>query len=315
MKKGSRKLLAGLPLALGMMGLAGVAIGDCQDTGFQDLTAKVVNEDVIDDEIDIGDCDVGAFFSIDGIVEGASFNQPDTNPEPSVQYGVLVVGASVDMNDASIWVVPDYNHQFIHIGYRDGATGVIDGNLLTGFKRVGILLDGEGTSGVVRENTLVGVGKKTTGWAENGIQVSRGASATVRSNTVEGHYWGLNNFASAGIIVFDSNDVVIQRNEITGGDLAIALIGDRNNAIHNFIETSNDDDTTIYNDGISIFGTDNGARQNTITNLREGNDDIGIIVQGFNTKLIRNTFEGEDFGYFFIWDLGEDTKLPAPFVP
>lgn len=289
----------------------------CQSTG-TGLTAVVVNEDVVDQEIDVGDCDVGAYFDEDGTVDGAVITQADDDPGPSEQHGVRVDGADVRVTDSEVDVTEDYVHQFVAVGYRDGATGLIADNTITGFHRTGILLDGSGTSAEVRGNEVIGVGPKSAGWAENGIQISRGATGTVKDNAVRDHWWDLNNFVSSGILVFDAADVTVQRNSLSGNDAAIALQGDRNNVIHNTVDATDEDGDVsgIFHAGAIVYsGEDNGLRQNELTSgSPSGSVSFGIFVTGAatNTKLIRNSLDG--FATPIV-DQGDETKLPDPFVP
>lgn len=289
----------------------------CQPTG-TGLTAVVVNEDVIDQAIDVGDCDVGVYFDQDGVVERAVITQDDDDGAPSVQRGVRVDGADVQVTESEVDVVEDFAHQFVAVGYRNGATGLIADNTITGFHRVGVLLDGTGTSAEVRGNELVGVGPKSTGWAENGVQVSRGATGTVKDNAVRDHWWDKNDFVSSGVIVFGADDVTVQRNSLAGNDAAIVLVGDRNNVIHNAVDVTDEDGDAsgIFHFGAIVSaGEDNGLRQNELSSgSPSGSASFGIFVIGAatNTKLIRNTFDG------FTTDLvdqGDETKLPDPFVP
>lgn len=289
----------------------------CQPTG-TGLTAVVVNEDVVDQEIDVGDCDVGAYFVEDGVVAGAVISQADDTPDPNEQYGVRVHGADVQVTDSEVDVTEDYVHQFIAVGYRNGATGLIADNTITGFHRVGILLDGTGTSAEVHGNEVVGVGPKTTGWAENGIQISRGATGTVKNNAVRDHWWDLNSFVSSGILIVDADDVTAQRNSLSGNDAAFVLQGDRNNVIHNTVDVTDEDGDVsgIFHAGAIVSaGEDNGLRQNEFTSgSPSGSVSFGIFVTsaGTNTKLIRNSLDGFTTP---IVDQGGETKLPAPFVP
>jgi hypothetical protein len=291
---------------------------DCKDTG-TGLTAVVVNTDVIGQTIDVGDCDVGAFFSQDGVVENSTFTQADASPAPSEQYAVRVDGADVDVTGSEVDVVDDFGPQFIGIGYRDGATGQIADNTITGFHRVGILLDGAGTSADVKGNEVVGVGPKSTGWAENGIQVSRGATGTLKDNTVEDHWWNLNNFVSSGIIVFGSDGVTAHGNSLAGNDAALVVAGDDNNFLHNTVDVTdeNGDTSGIFHAGAIVSSGENiGLRQNEFTTgSPAGSVNFGIFVTGaaVNTKLIRNTFDGE-FAEEIV-DQGDETKLPSPFAP
>lgn len=298
---------------------AAVVDGDavsCQSTG-TGLTAALVNEDVVGRTVDVGACDVGAFFDEDGVVRNATFEQPDPDGAGAGtdQHLVRVEGAEVDVTDSQFEVTDDYRHQIIHVGFAAGASGVVAGNELTGFKRVGILLTGEGTSATVKRNQVTGVGEKDDGWAENGIQVSAGATATVMANTVENHWWDRNDFVSSGIIVFGSDGVTLQRNTLAGNDASLVLGGDGNNAIHNTVEATapdGDKDGTLHFGAIIDSGRNNGLRQNEFASATDA--DIGVFVSGAsgNTKLIRNRLDG--FAQA-IADQGEATKLPRPFVP
>lgn len=282
------------------------------------LSAVVVNEDVVDQQIDVGDCDVGVYFDQDGVVEGAVITQDDDDGAPSVQHGVRVDGADVQVTESEVDVADDFGPRFVAVGFRNGATGLIADNAITGFHRTGILVDGTGTSAEIRDNEVVGVGPKTTGWAENGIQISRGATGTVKDNAVRDHWWDKNDFLSSGIIVFGSDDVTVQRNSLSGNDAAIALVGDRNNVIQNTVDVTDEDGdaTGIFHAGAVVSaGENNGLRQNEFTSESpSGSASFGIFVTsaGTNTKLIRNKFDG------FTTDLvdqGGETKLPDPFVP
>lgn len=298
---------------------AAVVDGDdvaCRNTG-TGLTAALVNEDVVGRTVDIGACDVGAFFDEDGVVRRSTFVQPDADGAGagSDQFLVRVEGADVEVRNSEFDVTEDYSHQIIHVGFLEGASGEIAGNELTGFKRVGVLVSGEGTSATVARNEVIGVGEKSAGWAENGIQVSGGAVATVKDNTVDDHWWDANDFVSSGVLVFGSDDVTVLRNELTGNDAAIAVQGDRNNLVHNAVDATAPDgsrDGTSHFGAIVFAGEDNGARQGEFTS--ETDADVGIFVSAAssNTKLIRNSFEGFRAE---IVDNGEATKLPRPFEP
>lgn len=286
----------------------------CHATG-TGLSAKVVNQNVIGQTIDVGDCDVGAFFDEDGQVRNATFVQPDDDPAPNEQYLVRVQGADVNVSRSEFSVNSSFNGTMIHVGYEAGATGAITDNDLTGRKRVGILLDGSGTSAVVKRNSVTGIGETTDGPAENGIQVSSGASGTVAANEVTDHWWDPNNFISAGIIVFGSDGVTVHHNELAGNSIGIALVGNENNAVHNTVGASAPDgskDRSLHY-GAWVIGSNNGLRHNEFTTSTSA--DIGILNFGssVNTKLIGNTFSG-GFGAK-ISDSGAETKLPDPFDP
>lgn len=264
----------------------------CVPTG-TGLTAKVVNQDVIRQTIEIGDCDVGAYFDEDGVVKKSTFNQPNNNPAPSEQFLVRVEGdAEVDVTNSKFHVTEGYGDQIVHVGLIDGATGDVTRNVLTGRKRAGILLDGSGTSAVVKGNKLTGVGPTTSGWAENGIQVSRGATGTVKNNKVADHWWDDKSFASSGVIVFGSDDVTVHGNTLRGNDLAVALVGDGNKAKRNQAGVSHSKAQTTGFAGAFVSGDPNSVQNNVFGSNPTDPADYGIFDAGTNTTIKRNVING-----------------------
>lgn len=248
-----------------------------------------------------------------GEIYGNTLTVDDIDDSPT--YGILVEGGDVDVYDNTVDAVDDLTKQFIAVGFEGGATGEASRNEITGRHRVGIVARDPETDVDISRNTIVGVGPVSSGWAENGIQVSSGATGTVKHNTVNDHWWNKNNFVSSGIIVFGSDDVTIQNNTLTDNDTNVVLFGDDNNAIHNTIEVTiaptDPDGNDVLHYGVWVSGADNGVRQSSIT---ASDGDVGIYIFGGSdrTKLIRNDITGWDES---IVDTGDDTKLPKPFDP
>jgi nitrous oxidase accessory protein NosD len=234
----------------------------------------------------------------------------------SPTFGIRVEGGEVEATGNSIDGDDALDEQFLSVGYAAGASGTIESNTLNGGHRVGILAEGSETDISIRDNEVIGLGAKSDGWAENGIQVSAGATAHVRSNTVADHWWDNNNFQSSGIILYQpDDDVHLQRNTIRDNDAGIALWGgNEHNAIHNTVEVTEADpgENGVAHYGAIVLATeDSGLRQNTI---RAEDGDIGIVVypSAENTKLIGNDVSGFEDA---IQDQGDETKLPDPFDP
>jgi hypothetical protein len=253
----------------------------------------------------------------DGYAGEISNNEISVSDVPaSPTFGIRVEDAEVDVRSNEVDGDDALAHQFLSIGFGDGATGTIDTNALNGGHRVGILAEGTGTDVSIRNNDVIGLGPKSNGWAENGIQISDSAIAHVRGNTIADHWWDLDNFQSSGIILYQPGDGVhIQRNTVRDNDAGLALWGgDNHNAIHNTVEVTEADpgESGVAHYGLLALATTNsGARQNTISAV-EG--DIGILVypSASNTKLIGNDVSGFDDP---IADQGDETKLPKPFDP
>lgn len=282
-----------------------VTLTECQDTG-AGLTAHYINE-TPKSSLDIT-CDVGVYYDEDGKINGVQLNAT-VDGAKSRQYGIYVNGADVKVTDSFVNSAADYPNEFVPVIFLEGATGSIKNNELTGAHRAGIVLRGAGTDVNIDGNDIIGIGPKSTGWAQNGLQVDTEASGIIKNNLVEGHFWNLDDFTSTGIYIFSDN-VNVQKNTIRNNDLGTALAGDNINLNHNTIEItySEVDVDGIY--GVLTYpGKNIGVRQNTITSNTETG--YGLYVYGSNNaKLIRNDVSG--WGTNLI-DQGNDTKLPKPF--
>lgn len=270
--------------------------------------------------------DGGAFFDGDEgayVIYNDGYSGEISNNEITVldmaanpTFGIRVEGGEVDVTSNTVDGDDALAQQFLSVALADGATGTVASNTLNGGHRVGILAEGSGTDAAIRDNDVTGLGPKSDGWAENGIQVSAGATADVRDNTVADHWWDLDNFQSSGIILYQPGDSVhVQRNTIRNNDAGVALWGgDQHNAIHNTVEVTEADpgENGVAHYGVMALETENsGVRQNTIS-AEDGT--IGVLVSSSaeNTKLIGNDISGFDEP---LVDQGEETKLPAPFDP
>lgn len=231
-------------------------------------------------------------------------------------YGISVRDARVHVTGNEVVGDGALRHQFIGIAYSGGATGRIEENTVRNGHRVGILANGDGTAPTIRQNSVVGVGPKSDGWGENGIQISRGATATVQNNDIEELWWDEQSPQSSGVMVFGASNTTIQRNSIRNADAGVALFGgfgleagENNNVIHNDIAVTRE--SAIHHEGVFVMGENNGVRQNDI---RAEDGDVGIWVfdGAENTKLIRNRIDGWEQP---IVDDGDETKLPLPFDP
>lgn len=264
------------------------------------------------------DGDEGAY-----VIYNDGYSGDISNNEISVEsmaanptFGIRAEGGNVDVTSNVLDGDDALSQQFLSVAVADGATGTVQSNTLNGGHRVGILAEGSETDVSIRDNEVTGLGPKSDGWAENGIQVAAGATAHVRGNTVADHWWDMDNFQSSGIILYQPGDGVhIQRNTVRNNDAGVALWGgDEHNAIHNTVEVTDADlgenDAAHYG-FLALATADSGIRQNTIS-AKDG--DIGVLVypSADNTKLIGNDVSGFADA---IADNGADTKLPKPFDP
>ena len=170
---------------------------------------------------------------------------------------------------------------FVESGYGTGGTSVVTivNSSVHDYQKNGITVDGSGTSASVKLNYVVGQGA-TPVIAQNGIQLSDGATGTISNNTVTddvyvnppgGPYW-----SASGILLYDSGGssakaVVVSANTISNTQGAIVTYGDSfGTADYNSI-TSNKITTSpaagpYFIDGIDLCSNNNTAKSNTVFN-------------------------------------------------
>lgn len=228
---------------------------------------------------------------------------------------IRVTGGRVTVRDNTIVGDDRLARQFLGISAVEGASARIEANSVEGGHRVGILATGDGTDARIEDNRVVGLGRKDDAWAENGIQVSGGATGAVVDNTVADHWYG-GDAMSSGIILFEPGDGVrVHRNRVADSDAGIvAWGGDDTHLLRNEVAFTEDGPgpTETYTEGIWVSDATNTRVINN--DLSAVGGDVGIYLVGasVDTKLIRNAIEGFDEP---LIDAAIETILPAPFDP
>jgi len=98
-------------------------------------------------------------------------------------------------------------------------TVTVSNNSIHGYQKNGVTANEAGTTVVVRNNTVSGVGL-TNGAAQNGIQIAFGAAGQVIANNVSNNEWepctepSTCSTAATGILVLESNNVVVAQNRL-----------------------------------------------------------------------------------------------------
>ena len=122
----------------------------------------------------------------------------DTN---SALYGCQF-GVAIQIG-REYWPVTDFSTDKVEsfVGHATiKTTGV------SGYQKNGMTIDGPGTTATVSGSTVTGAGRSSvlsSDIAQNGIQVSRGASAQIQSNTVtDNTYLGAGGASDGGILVY-----------------------------------------------------------------------------------------------------------------
>lgn len=187
-------------------------------------------------------------------VTGFTVEGPGPSSCGSIDYGIFVVGgASANIHDNAVSNIADnplggcQNAIGIQVGRQANATtgtATITNNVISGYQKNGITIDNTGSSATITNNTVTGAGP-TTAIAQNGVQISRGATGTITGNTITGNVYtgGAGACAGDGSVgdkdTFDSNcdestgillyqqgsGVVITGNTSNANQLAVAMFG------------------------------------------------------------------------------------------
>jgi hypothetical protein len=137
----------------------------------------------------------------------------------SIRDGIAVLGdANLDLSNTSVRDIRDnesghlsgcQNGEGIRVGRDSVPTAghaTIDNVIVTGYQKNGITVDGSGSTGKITNTTVTGVGQ-TAVIAQNGVQVSRGAAATVSTSTIRDNWYTPKTFVACGLLVFSANGV------------------------------------------------------------------------------------------------------------
>jgi len=187
--------------------------------------------------------------SVTASIKGFTISGPGPGPCGSIDDGIFVSGgASAKITGNSIVSIRDnpisgcQNGIGIQVGRQiEGTSGTatIKANSISDYQKGGIVVDNTGSSATIDGNTVTGVGP-TPLIAQNGIQVGRGAAATITQNSVSGnecdHIDVLplntcgpdldNQIQDGGILLFNDAiaplSVTLSENNIFGNDVGVA---------------------------------------------------------------------------------------------
>lgn len=177
---------------------------------------------------------------------------------------------------------------YVESGYSTigTATLTIENSSVHDYDKNGITVDGNGTTATVSGNYVVGIGA-TSLIAQNGIQVSDGASGKVLANTVTDDVY-VNSpdcqatsscFSATGILLYDSGGTMAKPLTISGNTVSNAQggivtygqifstfgVADYNNVTGNKVTTS-PAAGPFQLDGIDLCSNNNTASNNTVYN-------------------------------------------------
>jgi parallel beta-helix repeat protein len=207
-----------------------------------------------------------------------------TGPGPSgcdsIENGVRVDGGgSAEIEGNHITKIEDtlfsgcQNGVAIQVGRQaEGTTGSADinNNLIDNYQKNGITVDNTGSNATIEDNVIRGAGP-TGVIAQNGIQISRGATARVQDNFVSDNVFtgspGEPAGQSTGVLLFNPGAVNVNSNAARANDNGIYALGtDRHTTLD-----GNSATRSIF-DGIALDGvtgstvSDNDSSDNTAAN-------------------------------------------------
>ena len=189
------------------------------------------------------------------------------------------------------WPTADFSH-FVVENLVGSAT--ITGTTVSGYQKAGIVIDGPGSTASVSGNTVTGAGPSAPMGsiiAQNGIQVSRGASGEVTNNAVSGNqYSGPGGASSGGVLVFGgcggplTTNVAVNHNILADNDVGVFLF----NAMPDCVTAP----TTKTNDRAVNNTLSNGAITNTSGFGPRCGYQAGISELGNHDTINQNEISG-----------------------
>jgi hypothetical protein len=185
----------------------------CTATGFIrdgiDLTAAQIGG-AVTGTLDATTCNIGAYnpTSVTGAtIFGANY------------FGILANHVALNVTNSTIRNIGETPLNGSQHGnavvYINGASGTISGNTVSTYQKNGITVSGKAADGVsagpktsasVLNNVVTGQGPITY-IAQNGIQISYGATATVKGNTVSGNNYTPTTYVACGLLLYQAGGV------------------------------------------------------------------------------------------------------------
>ncbi len=198
--------------------------------------------------------------------------------------GIAFLNASGSVTRAAVvnqLLAPNYRGcqagQGIYIetdGVGGTANVTVSDSHVANFNKNGITARSAGTSALIDGNTVFGIGP-TPDIAQNGIQVSFGATGTVTGNVVGDAVYTGPSYGSSGILVYASPNVAVTNNTVSNTQYAVAVVGEGNGDADHAIVTGNHLQATRDWDAIDLCGS---SFHTVSKNVIQGTGEAGIHV-------------------------------------
>jgi hypothetical protein len=216
-------------------------------------------------------------------------------------YGVAVLGGTnLVMSDSTVENIGDGSSSGsgcqggvgIEVGEAtspttaDPGTATLNNDVVNTYQKNGITVDGAGSNAIIHGATVTGAGPSTV-IAQNGIQISDGATAKINVSSVSGNecdvssVCGPNGFIqtqSCGILLFDAGKVTMSRDNTSANDIGAYNLED-----YAWMYYTPPTPFVAINDSMSTMLMSNryenvfpDAGKTTVTNSTLSGGDVGI---------------------------------------
>lgn len=192
----------------------------CTETGLHrdglNLTAALVNPALVSGTVDATGCNIGVYYG-----PGHTGTVSAANISGANYYGVVADGAAVSITNSQIHDIGEspFNgsqhgvavlyttvHQDNSTTGTNAATGTLSGSTISLYQKNGVVVSGTKAAVTVKNNHVTGNGPVSY-IAQNGIQISFGATASVTGNTVSGHFYTPATVTACGLLFFQAGGV------------------------------------------------------------------------------------------------------------
>ncbi len=211
-------------------------VQSCTPTGFFrdgiNLTAKQIGGNVTG-TLDAAGCDIGIYYgsASTGGVDGATISNAryfgvvnDGRSNLSVTNSTIsnIGNNPFDGTQHGVGILFTTQHV---LGISSGtAGGTISGNSLPSYQKGGITILGAKAAATITNNTVTGSGQVNY-IAQNGIQISFGATAQVTGNTVSGNWYTPAGTMSCGLLFLDAGGVKQHSNNLFANETNLCNAG------------------------------------------------------------------------------------------
>jgi hypothetical protein len=192
----------------------------CTPTGLMrdgiNLTAAVINPtSTVTGMVDASPCNIGVYYgpTHSGTVSAANISGAN-------YYGVVANAAHVDVTNTSIHNIGEspFNGTQHGVGVLyttidqagnttgTSASGILSGSTISLYQKNGVVVSGTKAGVTVKNNHVTGNGPVNY-IAQNGIQISFGATASLTGNSVSGHFYTPATVTACGLLFYQAGGV------------------------------------------------------------------------------------------------------------